>query len=53
MNGPLVWVKVMGYSLVLALTAIRMTLQASHYHPVREISTTFNEEYPSAAHFRT
>ncbi len=43
-------VKVLVYSLVLAVTAIHTTLQASHYLPVRELHWTFNE-FPSAAHF--
>ena len=37
--------------LVLAVAAIHTTLQASHYLPVRELRQTFNEEFPSAAHF--
>ncbi len=35
----------------LALSAIHMTLQASHYLPVRELCQTFNKEFSSAAHF--
>ena len=43
--------KVLVYSLALALAAIHMALQASHYLLVRELHQTFNEECPSAAHF--
>ncbi len=48
--GVKVKVKVLVYSLVLALAAINTTLQASHYLQVREFHWTFNE-FPSAAHF--
>ncbi len=43
-------VKVLVYSPVLALAAIHMTLQASHYLPVRELHQTF-DEFQSVAHF--
>ena len=44
-------IKVLVYSLVLAVAAIYMTLKASHYFPVRELHQTLNEEFPSAAYF--
>ncbi len=44
-------VKVLVYSLVLAVAATHTTLQASHYLLVRELCQTFNAEFPSAAHF--